>query len=158
MDCIYLMGVWKRVRSAAMDVTDSALVAEYDRFFRDGHGGRAGIAVLHPGLRAGRQDGRMARGSTSVGRHVADRGMRLVLDFVAEPHRFRSRVGSATTPEYYVQGTLDNYRAEPTLYHPIEERLTSQRALHRLRARILSSAVARRRALELLQSRRRATR
>ena len=29
--------------------------------------------------------------------------------------------GSARNPEFYVQGTLDNYRAEPDLYHPIED-------------------------------------
>ena len=46
--------------------------------------------------------------------------MALVLDFVPN-HTGFDHQWVRTHPEYYVQGTLDNYRAEPTLFHPVED-------------------------------------
>jgi hypothetical protein len=51
---------------------------------------------------------------------LADRGMSLVLDFVPN-HLGFDHDWIRTNPEYFVEGTLDNYRAEPMLYHPIED-------------------------------------
>src|SRR4029079_5609954 len=48
------------------------------------------------------------------------RGMALVLDFVPN-HTGFDHEWVRTHPEYYVQGTLDNYRAEPALFHPVED-------------------------------------
>jgi hypothetical protein len=54
------------------------------------------------------------------GWELSDRGMSLILDFVPN-HTGFDHEWVRTNPEYYVQGTLDNYRAEPILYHPIED-------------------------------------
>ena len=90
------------------------------RAARLGDARRARLAVLHPGLRAGRPHGRLA-GPRPCRAELADARH--------EPRSStscRTTPGSITTgfarnPEFYVQGTLDNYRAEPGLYHPIED-------------------------------------
>jgi glycosidase len=43
-----------------------------------------------------------------------------MLDFVPN-HTGFDHQWIRSHPDYYVQGTLDNYRAEPALYHPIED-------------------------------------
>jgi hypothetical protein len=45
--------------------------------------------------------------------------MRLLLDFVPN-HTGFDHPWITSNPDFYVQGTLDNYRAEPQLFHPVE--------------------------------------
>ena len=121
-DCVYLMGVWKRSAvGRLMARTDPALLAEYDRVLPGwAMARRSRLAVLHPGLRAGRRAwaaGRARRGAARSSRRAA---CSLILDFVPN-HTGFDHDWIRTNPEFYVQGTLDNYRAEPGLYHPIED-------------------------------------
>jgi glycosidase len=120
-DCVYLMGVWKRSAAGRlMARTDPALLPEYDRTL-------PGWAMADvPGspycIQAYEPDDRMG-GWTGLDRCRADleaRGLSLVLDFVPNHTGFDHQWIDAN-PEFYVQGTLDNYRAEPGLYYPIED-------------------------------------
>lgn len=120
MDGVYLMGVWKRSATGRlMARTDPALLAEYDRVLpgwemRDVPGSPYCIQAYEPDARMGGWDGlARARGA------LADRGLTLVLDFVPN-HTGFDHDWIRTNPEFYVQGTLDDYRREPDLYHPIE--------------------------------------
>jgi hypothetical protein len=121
MDCVYLMGVWKRSAvGRLMGRTDPALVAEYDRGLpgwdmRDVPGSPYCIQAYEPDDRMGGW-----KGLDTTRKELADRGMRLILDFVPN-HTGFDHDWVRTNPEFYVQGTLDNYRAEPILYHPIED-------------------------------------
>ena len=121
MDCVYLMGVWKRSAvGRLMGRTDPSLVAEYDRGLpgwemRDVPGSPYCIQAYEPDDRMGGW-----KGLDKTRKELADRGMSLILDFVPN-HTGFDHDWVRTNPEYYVQGTLDNYRAEPILYHPIEE-------------------------------------
>jgi glycosidase len=120
-DCVYLMGVWKRSAiGRRMARTEPALLAEYDRTI-------PGWAMADvPGspycIQAYEPDGRMG-GWKGLDRCRADleaRGLSLVLDFVPNHTGFdHDWIGA--NPEFYVQGTLDNFRAEPGLYYPIED-------------------------------------
>jgi hypothetical protein len=121
MDCVYLMGVWKRSAAGRlMGRIDPALVAEYDRVLpgwemRDVPGSPYCIQAYEP-------DGRMGgwRGLDTARAALAARGMALVVDFVPNHTGFDHEWVRAN-PEWYVQGTLDDYRAEPTHFHPIED-------------------------------------
>ena len=121
MDCVYLMGVWKRSAvGRLMGRTDPSLIAEYDRGLpgwemRDVPGSPYCIQAYEPDDRMG---GWKALDKTRE--ELSDRGMSLILDFVPN-HTGFDHEWVRTNPEYYVQGTLDNYRAEPILYHPIED-------------------------------------
>jgi hypothetical protein len=120
-DCVYLMGVWRRSAAGRlMARTDPDLFADYDRALpgwtmRDVPGSPYSIQAYEPDDRMG--------GWTGLDRCRADlagRGLRLVLDFVPN-HLGFDHDWIRSHPEYFVQGTLDNYRAEPLLYHPIED-------------------------------------
>ena len=120
IDCVYLMGVWKRSTvGRLMGRTDSSLISEYDRVLpgwqmRDVPGSPYCIQAYEPDERMG--------GWSGLDRTRADlagRGMSLILDFVPN-HTGFDHDWIRTNPEFYVEGTLDNYRAEPILYHPIE--------------------------------------
>jgi hypothetical protein len=121
MDSVYLMGVWQRSAvGRLMGRVDSALVAEYDRVLpgwqmADVPGSPYCIQAYEPDARMGGWTG-----LDTARRELADRGMSLVLDFVPN-HTGFDHEWIRTNPEYYVQGTLDAYRAEPTLFHPIED-------------------------------------
>ena len=120
-DCIYLMGVWKRSAAGRlMARTDPALIAEYDRTL-------PGWAMADvPGspycIQAYEPDGRMGgwKGLDRCRADLRERGLSLVLDFVPN-HTGFDHGWIGTNPELYVQGTLDNYRTEPRLYHPVED-------------------------------------
>src|SRR5215207_2925601 len=121
MDCVYLMGVWKRSAiGRLMARTDLALIAEYDRVLpgwqmRDVPGSPYSIEAYEPDAR---MDG--WRGLEVARRALADRGIGLVLDFVPN-HLGFDHEWIRTDPERFVQGTLDAYRAEPALYHSVED-------------------------------------
>jgi alpha amylase-like protein len=120
-DCVYLMGVWKRSAAGRlMARADPALIAEYDRVLpgwamRDVPGSPYCIQAYEPDERMGGWPGLDACRAA-----LAERDVRLVLDFVPN-HTGFDHAWTRTNPEFYVQGTLDSYRAEPSLYHPIEE-------------------------------------
>ena len=120
-DCVYLMGVWQRSAvGRLMGRTDSALIADYDRVLpgwgmRDVPGSPYCIQAYAPDARMGGW-----KELDTCRKALADRGMSLVLDFVPN-HMGFDHDWIRTNPEYFVQGTLDNYRAEPILYHPIED-------------------------------------
>jgi len=120
-DCVYLMGVWQRSAvGRLMGRTDPALVAEYDRILpgwdmRDVPGSPYCIQAYEPDDRMGGWTGLDACRA-----ELAERGISLVLDFVPN-HTGFDHDWIRTNPDFYVQGTLDNYRAEPILYHPIED-------------------------------------
>ena len=120
-DCVYLMGVWKRSAAGRlMARTDPVLLAEYDRALpgwamRDVPGSPYCIQAYEPDDRMGGWHGLDACRAA-----LADRDVSLVLDFVPN-HTGFDHEWTGTNPEFYVQGTLDNYRAEPALYHPIED-------------------------------------
>ena len=120
-DCVYLMGVWRRSAAGRlMARTDPALIAEYDRvlpgwMMRDVPGSPYCIEAYEPDDRMGGWPG-----LDRCRAELAERGMSLVLDFVPNHVGF-DHEWIRSNPEYFVQGTLDNYRAEPMLYHPIED-------------------------------------
>src|SRR6266851_9054538 len=120
-DCVYLMGVWRRSAvGRLMGRTDPGLIAEYDRILpgwqmSDVPGSPYCIQAYEPDDRMGGW-----KGLDKCRAALAQRDMRLVLDFVPN-HTGFDHDWIGTNPELYVQGTLDNYRAEPNLYHPIED-------------------------------------
>ena len=121
MDCVYLMGVWQRSAvGRLMGRTDGALIEEYDRVLpgwamADVPGSPYCIQAYEPDARMGGW-----KGLDTARRELADRGLALILDFVPN-HTGFDHEWIRTHPDYYVQGTLDAYRAEPTLFHPIED-------------------------------------
>jgi hypothetical protein len=121
MDCVYLMGVWKRSEVGRLiGRTDVALLREYDRALpgwamRDVPGSPYCIQAYEPDARMGGW-----AGLDAARRALAARDIRLVLDFVPNHVGF-DHEWIRTDPEFFVQGTLDDYRAEPTLFHPAED-------------------------------------
>jgi hypothetical protein len=119
-DCVYLMGVWKRSAvGRLMARTETSLIGEYDRTLpgwtmADVPGSPYCIQAYEPDARMGGW-----QGLTRCRADLEARGLSLVLDFVPNHTGFdHDWIGS--NPEFYVQGTLDNFRAEPDLYHPID--------------------------------------
>jgi glycosidase len=121
MDCVYLMGVWKRSAvGRLMGRTDPSLIGEYDRVLpgwamADVPGSPYCIEAYEPDARMGGW-----KGLDKARKELADRGMSLILDFVPN-HMGFDHEWIRSNPDYFVQGTLDNYRAEPIMYHPIED-------------------------------------
>jgi glycosidase len=120
IDCVYLMGVWKRSAiGRLMARTDVNLIGEYERVLpgwemRDVPSSPYCIQAYEPDDRMGGWSG-----LDRTRADLASRGMALMLDFVPN-HTGLDHDWIRTNPEYYVEGTLDNYRAEPSLYHPVE--------------------------------------
>jgi glycosidase len=121
IDCVYLMGVWRRSASGRlMARTESSLIATYDRVLpgwsmRDVPGSPYCIAGYEPDDRMGGWEG-----LDRTRAQLKKRGIALVLDFVPN-HTGFDHPWIRSHPEFYVEGTLDNYRAEPQLFHPIED-------------------------------------
>jgi Alpha amylase, catalytic domain len=121
MDYVYLMGVWKRSRiGRLMGRTDLSLLAEYDRVLPGW--GMADVPGSPYCIQAYEPDDRMGGwpGLDAARAELARRDIALVLDFVPNHTGFDHEWVGAH-PDFYVQGTLDNFRADPTLYHPIED-------------------------------------
>jgi glycosidase len=119
-DIVYLMGVWRRSAVGRLIArTHTGLLAEYDRILP---GWAMGDVPGSPFcIQAYEPDDRMGGWSGLDACHAAleRRGLKLVLDFVPN-HTGFDHAWVHRDPELYVQGTLDNYRAEPELYHPVE--------------------------------------
>jgi hypothetical protein len=120
-DCVYLMGVWRRSATGRLIArTDTGLLAKYERVLpgwamHDVPGSPYCIQAYEPDERMGGW-----RGLDACRAALAGRGLSLILDFVPN-HTGFDHDWIRTNPEFYVQGTLDGYRAEPDLYHPIED-------------------------------------
>ena len=120
IDCVYLMGVWQRSGiGRLMARTEPALFTEYDRVLpgwgmRDVPGSPYAIQAYEPDARMGGW-----RGLDAAHRALADRGVTLMLDFVPN-HLGFDHAWIRSHPDRFVQGTLDNYRADPALFHPHE--------------------------------------
>jgi glycosidase len=119
-DCVYLMGVWRRSPVGRLIArTDPTHLAEYDRVLpgwemKDVPGSPFSIQSYEPEDDIGGPEG-----LECCRRELSDRGLTLILDFVPN-HTGFDHDWIRTHPEFYVEGTLDDYRAEPSLYHPIE--------------------------------------
>ena len=120
-DCVYLMGVWRRSAiGRLMARTDAGLLAAYDHVLpdwsmRDVPGSPYCIQAYEPDERMGGW-----QGLDACRRHLAERGLRLMVDFVPN-HTGFDHDWIRTSPEFYVQGSLDDYRADPGLYRPIDD-------------------------------------
>ena len=121
IDCVYLMGVWQRSATGRlMGRTDAGLISEFDRILpgwsmHDVPGSPYCISAYEPDARMGGW-----QGLDKARADLASRGMNLILDFVPN-HTGFDHPWIRSNPEYYVQGTLDNYRVEPQLFHPLED-------------------------------------
>jgi glycosidase len=120
-DCVYLMGVWRRSPTGRlMARTDVPLLQAYDRVLpgwsmRDVPGSPYSVQAYEPEERFGGWDG-----VDAARRALRERGMRLILDFVPN-HTGFDHEWVRTRPELYVEGTLDNYRRAPDLFHPVDD-------------------------------------
>jgi hypothetical protein len=121
IDCVYLMGVWRRSAAGRlMARSDRGLIGEFDRILPawsmgDVPGSPYCIQAYEPDARMGGWDG-----LDKARADLAARGMALVLDFVPN-HTGFDHAWIQSNPDFYVQGTLDNYRLEPQLFHPVED-------------------------------------
>jgi Alpha amylase, catalytic domain len=121
IDCVYMMGVWQRSAvGRLMARTDRGLIAEFDRVLpgwsmRDVPGSPYSVQAYEPDARMGGWEG-----LDKARADLAARDMALVLDFVAN-HTGFDHAWIQSNPEFYVQGTLDNYRAEPGMFRAIED-------------------------------------
>ena len=121
IDLVYLMGVWKRSAAGRLIArTDLTLFSQYDRVLPGWQmsnvpGSPYSIQAYEPDARMGGWAGLDAARAA-----LAARGIRLILDFVAN-HLGFDHEWIRSDPERFVLGTLDGYRAAPELYHPIED-------------------------------------
>lgn len=119
-DCVYLMGVWRRSAVGRLIArTDLAHLRDYDRVLpgwqmNDVPGSPFSIQAYEPDVRMGGW-----RGLDSCRAALAQRGIDLILDFVPN-HTGFDHEWIRISPEFYVQGTLVDYRSQPHLYRPIE--------------------------------------
>jgi alpha amylase-like protein len=120
-DCVFLMGVWRRSAiGRLMSRTDRGLIDAYDHALpgwsmQDVVGSPYCIVAYEPDDRMGGWAGVDAARAA-----LNRRGMQLILDFVPNHTGFDFEWIRAR-PECYVHGSLDNYRAAPELFHPIED-------------------------------------
>ncbi|HEX6462930.1 MAG TPA: alpha-amylase family glycosyl hydrolase [Vicinamibacterales bacterium] len=121
IDCVYLMGVWQRSAvGRLMSRTDRGLMGDFDRVLpgwsmKDVPGSPYSIQAYEPDERTGGWTG-LAKARAEL----AARRTGLILDFVPN-HTGFDHPWIRSNPDFYVQGTLDNYRLEPPLFHPIED-------------------------------------
>ena len=120
IDILYLMGVWKRSAiGRTLARTDLGLLPHYDRVLPgwsmdDIPGSPYSIQAYEPDARMGGWAGVDAARSA-----LAARGVQLMLDFVPN-HLGFDHEWMQSDPERFVQGTLDDYRAAPELFRPVE--------------------------------------
>jgi Alpha amylase, catalytic domain len=120
-DLVWLMGVWKRSPAGRrMLRTDPAYFGAYDAALpgwdmSDIVGSPYSIQDYTPDPRLGSWAG---LDSTRQKLHARD--MRLILDFVPN-HTAPDHPWVETHPEYYVQGTLQDFRKNPSAFHLREQ-------------------------------------
>ena len=120
IDIVYLMGVWKRSAiGRTLARTDLGLLPHYDRVLPgwsmdDVPGSPYSIQAYEPDERMGGWAGVDAARAA-----LAARGVQLMLDFVPN-HLGFDHAWIESDPERFVQGTLDDYRAAPELFRPVE--------------------------------------
>ena len=120
-DCVFLMGVWRRsALGRFMARTDRTRLDQYDRAlpgwsFDDVCGSPYSIQAYEPDERMGGWDD-LARARDAL----ASRNIRLILDFVPN-HTGLDHPWVRSRPDLYVQGTLDDYRDSPELFHPVDD-------------------------------------
>ncbi len=126
VDAVWLMGVWERSptgRSVAL--ADSGLVADFRRALPDLSdddvvGSPFCVRRYVCDTRLGGPDGLAA-----ARRELARRGLRLVLDFVPN-HVAPDHPWIEEHPEYFVQGTSADLRADPAAFLAVGERVLAR--------------------------------
>ena len=119
-DLIWLMGVWKRSPAGRrMARTDPSLFSVYDRALpgwavSDVVGSPYSIQDYTPDPRLGSWEE-----IDNVRQKLHARGMRLILDFVPN-HTAVDHPWVESHPEYYVQGTLQDFRQDPATFFLVE--------------------------------------
>lgn len=120
-DAVFLMGVWQRSAVGRLLArVDLALLGEYDRALpgwamRDIPGSPYSVSAYEPDERMGGW-----RGLSAARRALNERGMALVLDFVTN-HTAFDHPWVLAHPERYVLGTLEDYRAAPDGFRPVQD-------------------------------------
>jgi hypothetical protein len=112
-DAVWFMGVWQRSPAGIeISLRNDALMAEFRRLLPDFTvEDNVGSAYC---VREYRVDARLggAEGLAQARRHLAERGMRLILDFVPN-HVAPDHAWAATHPEYFIQGSASELTAKP---------------------------------------------
>jgi hypothetical protein len=119
-DFVYLMGVWRRsVTGRRIFRTSSANFGEFDRALpgwevADVVGSPYSIKEYRPDPRIG------TLGDLDAIHHkLRERGMGLILDFVPN-HTGFDHIFVEQHPDYYMQGSQDDFRRDPTAFHLVE--------------------------------------
>ena len=112
-DAVWLMGVWQRSPAGvAISMQNDGLLAEFRRVLpdftaQDNVGSAYCIKAYQVDTRLGGPEG-LARARTQL----AERGMRLLLDFVPN-HVAPDHAWTAEHPEYFIQGSASDLRDRP---------------------------------------------
>ncbi|HEV2388009.1 MAG TPA: alpha-amylase family glycosyl hydrolase [Candidatus Acidoferrales bacterium] len=120
-DLVWLMGVWKRSRaSRRVFLSNPSRFADYDRALpgwklADVVGSPYAIAKYQPDSRIGTW-----REIDAVRRKLRDRGMGLVLDFVSN-HTALDHPWVGAHPEYYLEGTEQDFQRDPGNFTLMEQ-------------------------------------
>jgi hypothetical protein len=122
IDLVYLMGVWRRSATGRqLARSEPALFGAYDEA-TPGWRARdvAGSAFCIAGYEADdRMGGRAALDAARAALHA--RGMRLIVDFIPNHVGF-DHPWVAAHPDWFVNGTEDEFRRSPAAFRPIELR------------------------------------
>lgn len=129
-DFLWLMGIWERSpASRRIAQSDPQLIASYDRALP---GWRPEHVVGSPyAIRAYCPDPELATWGEldDVREKLHRRGVRLILDFVPN-HTARDHRWVQTHPEYYVTGTVEDFRQNPTGFFEAKDRGRSNFVAH----------------------------
>src|SRR3984893_659774 len=119
-DIIWFMGVWERSpESRRIALTDHANFPLYDRVLpgwqpSDVIGSPYAVLDYAPDPRIGTWDG-----LDRVRHKLRSRGMALFLDFVGN-HTALDHPWTRDHPEFYVQGSQQDFQTEPSSFYPVE--------------------------------------
>jgi hypothetical protein len=120
-DLVWLMGMWRRSpESRRIFRTDPASFAEFDAALP---GWKLDQVVGSPyAVREYQPDARIATWAEldDVREKLRHRGMRLILDFVPN-HTALDHPWTRAHPEYYLRGTLEDFRREPAAFFLVEQ-------------------------------------
>lgn len=122
-DAVWLMGVWERspagiaIANNNQGLTDSFKRALPDYRQEDNVGSPYCIRQYVVDARLGGNEGLAA-----ARKELADRGMRLILDFVPN-HVAPDHPWAGSNPEYFIQGSVEDARREPASFVAIGEKV-----------------------------------